>query len=177
LAVVRPAQTAALEVVAGGPAQSPTTPADSVTVTYGAEPWGRREFVGFAALTALGGAFLGAGYLGTSAELQLGEQVPFLDLGVAGVVVAGVGGVAWLTTGLRAVRSRKAAVLAQVRSRFDGASAVDDAAPGAEVLVAGARMTRYHRPDCLLVAGKPVSPGSPADQRRAGRRPCGVCVR
>lgn len=46
---------------------------------------------------------------------------------------------------------------------------------GPDGLVAGTTMSRYHRPGCTLVAGKPVSAASQDAHERAGRRPCGVC--
>jgi hypothetical protein len=46
---------------------------------------------------------------------------------------------------------------------------------GGATLVASARMTRYHRPDCPLVVGKPAVAMTRQAHERSGRRPCGVC--
>jgi hypothetical protein len=101
--------------------------------------------------------------------------VLFLDLGIAGLLVGAFGGVRWLAAVVKAVRIRKAAAVALVRSRFVPAGTAGTAGP-AEGFVAAARMTRYHRPGCPLVAGKDVSAATPAEHSAAGRRPCGVCA-
>ena len=151
---------------------------DPVVETYAAEPWQRRNHIGFALCTALGAGLLAASYFGVAAEVQLKDQVFFVDLGIAGVLVGTVGGVRWLAAGLRAVRVRKAAAVALVRSRFVPAQTAVTAgsAGSAEGLVTAARMTRYHRPGCPLVAGKDVSAATSAEHSAAGRRPCGVCA-
>ena len=143
--------------------------------SYAPEPWNRRNVTGFAVATALGAALLGASYLGVSSEVQLKGQVPLLDLGIVGLLVATAGGVGWLAAGIKAVRVRKAAAVALVRSRFDSVEVAGPAGPG-EGFVAAARMTRYHRPGCSLVAGKDVSAATRAEHSAAGRRPCGVCA-
>jgi hypothetical protein len=146
-------------------------PVSAVATT---EPWSRRDVVTFGACTLLGGALLGAGYLGTSAEVLLPEQVPFLDLGIAGLLVGTVGGLTWLRAGFRTVRQRKTAVVTTVHARFvpDALGAGHDT----DGLVTAGRMTRYHRAGCSLVAGKPVTTASRADHERAGLEPCGMCT-
>ena len=101
--------------------------------------------------------------------------MPFLDLGIAGLLVATVGGVRWLAAGFKTVRVRKAAAVALVRSRF-GSVEASGPADRSDGFVAAARMTRYHRPGCSLVAGKDVSAATLAEHSAAGRRPCGVCA-
>ena len=146
-----------------------------VAETYAAEPWNRRHLIGFAVSTSIGAGLLGASYLGVSAEVHLKDQVLFLDLGIAGLLVGALGGIRWLAAVVNAVRIRKAAAVALVRSRFAPAGTAGPAGP-AEGLVATARMTRYHRPGCPLVAGKDVTAATPAEHSSAGRRPCGVCA-
>jgi hypothetical protein len=142
---------------------------------YATEPWNRRNLTGFTVATALGAALLGASYVGVSAEVHLKDQVPFLDLGVTGLLVAAVGGVRWLAAGIKAVRVRKATVLGLVRSRFGSVEATGPAGPSDD-FVATARMTRYHRPSCSLVAGKDVRAATLSEHSAAERRPCGVCA-
>ena len=140
-----------------------------------AEPWSPRKLTVFAVSTAVGAGLLGASYLGVSAEVHLKDQVPFLDLGIAGLLVGTVGGVRWLAAVVKAVRVRKAAAVALVRSRF-GTVGMAGAAGPSEGFVAAARMTRYHRRGCSLVAGKEVAAATLAEHSAAGRRPCGVCA-
>lgn len=139
------------------------------------EPWDRRNLTGFAVSTALGAGLLGASYFGVAGEVHLKDQVLFLDLGIAGLLVGTAGGVAWLAAGLKAVRVRKAAAVAMVRSRFCSAGTVESAGP-AGGFVSGPSMTRYHRPGCSLVTGKDVSAATLAEHSASGRRPCGVCA-
>jgi hypothetical protein len=148
---------------------------EPVVEGYASEPWTRRNVTGFALSTTLAAALLGASFLGVSSELHLKDQVPFLDLGIAGLLVATAGGVGWLAAGIKAVRLRKSAVVALVRLRFGSVEAAGPAGLSDD-FVATSRMTRYHRSTCSLVAGKDVSPAAPAEHSAAGRRPCGVCV-
>jgi hypothetical protein len=148
---------------------------EPVAEAYAAEPWDRRHVVGFTVSTAIGAGLLGASYLGVSAEVHLKDQVLFLDLGIAGLLVGTVGGVRWLAAVLKSVRIRKAAAVALVRSRLVPAGTAGPAG-STEGLVAAARMTRYHRPGCPLVGGKAVSAATLAEHSAAGRRPCGVCA-
>ena len=75
---------------------------ESVVEAYAVEPWTRRNLIGFAVSTALGAGLLGASYLGVSAEVHLKDQVLFLDLGIAGLLVGTVGGVRWLAAVVKA---------------------------------------------------------------------------
>jgi hypothetical protein len=146
-----------------------------VVETYAAEAWDRRNVTGFAVSTALGAGLLVASYLGVSAEVHLKDQVPFLDLGVVGLLVGTAGGVWWLAAIVKAVRVRKAAAVVLVRSRFDSVK-VTGPVGRAEGFVAAERMTRYHRRGCALVAGKDATAATLAEHSAAGRRPCGVCA-
>jgi hypothetical protein len=147
------------------------TPAPAASA---AEPWDRRHLIGFTVSTALGAGLLGASYLGVSAEVHLKDQVPFLDLGIAGLLVGTIGGVRWLAAVLKSVRIRKAAAVALVRWRFVPAGTAG--LGPTEGLVTAARMTRYHRAGCPLVAGKELTAATVAEHSTAGRRPCGVCT-
>ena len=148
---------------------------EPVVEAYTAEPWSRRNLIGFAVSTALGAGLLGASYLGVSAEVHLKDQVLFLDLGIAGLLVGTFGGVRWLAAVVKAVRVRKSAAVALVRWRF-GSVGTTGPAGSPEGLVAAERMTRYHRPECSLVAGKDVTAATLAEHSAAGRRPCGMCA-
>ena len=150
-------------------------PAAPATPGYGAEPWSRADLVGLGALSAVGGALLGLSWFGASDRLELGEQVAYLNLGVAGLLVGAVGGLSWLRSGLRSVRTRKAAVLAEIRTGTAGSPATAaGTAPAA--YVAGGAMTRYHHPNCSFVAEKAVNASTVAAHEAAGRKPCGMCV-
>ena len=148
---------------------------ESVVEAYSAEPWDRRNVIGFAVPTVFGAGLLGASYLGVSAEVHLKDQVLFLDLGIAGLLVGTIGGVRWLAAVVKAVRVRKAAAVELVQWRFASAGTTGPAG-SADGFVAAERMTRYHRPQCSLVAGKTVADATLAEHSAAGRRPCGMCA-
>jgi hypothetical protein len=140
-------------------------------------PWhaGNSLSVGFLGLLGLGGLALSWWMVGGSAEAA--TQQRWLDVGVVAVLLATVGDVVYLLAGRRSVRSRQRSVAVRLARLADagvpvaGAVGTDDG-----TVVTAARMSRYHRGDCLLVRGKPVSRGSVAENQRAGRRPCGVCT-
>ena len=108
----------------------------------------------------------------TSASVRLGSQVRWTNVGVAGVIVLGAGNLLWLLRGKRATGQLRRHVLPLV--------ALDDHTPvearPASPLVAGPDMTRFHRADCPLVAGKQVRAAARESHVRAGREPCGVCL-
>ena len=140
-------------------------------------PWGRRDTTLFAVLSTIGAVLLSAAWFGSGDGQTINGQVVWIDLAVVGLLAGTLGGALWLVTGLRAVRLRKAAVEARLAVR---AGVTDVAGPQASVagtFVANARMTRYHDAGCSLVAGKQTSPASRPEHERAGRRPCGMCVR
>ena len=133
-------------------------------------PWTRSDIIALSALVAAGLTGLVAGWTGTSGEPVHASQTAWLDLGIAGLIVTGAGIALWLMRGRRAVGQRRAALLADVDP-----GAADVHAPAAvatAALVAMTGMSRYHRADCELVAGKRVR------RVRAGQTgltPCGVC--
>lgn len=135
-------------------------------------PWPVGWLVSLLASTLLGLAAILTGWYGASGEGLLAEQVPWLNLAVAGGVIAGLGNSAWLLRGRRSVGElRRALLLAQ--------PAVAPAAPleveAMPLLMAdwvqADGMRKVHRPDCPMVAGKPVLPVDPA-----GGAQCAICA-
>ena len=108
----------------------------------------------------------------TSASVRLNNQVRWTNVGVAGVIVLGAGNLLWLLRGKRATGELRRLVLPLVPIGDDGPIEV----PRADPLVAGRDMTRFHRVDCPLVAGKRVSAARREAHVRAGRAACGVCL-
>jgi hypothetical protein len=143
------------------------------------EPWTRAHLTALAAAQVLAAVLLAGAWLAVSDELVFTRQIPQLDLAVVATMAGGVANVLWIAHARSAVRRRKAAFLQRVGVVLPATLAGNDGrvtsgAGGAVLeLVAAARMTRYHRPDCPLVDGKPVHPVIAQDQ--AGRRPCGLC--
>ncbi|HEV7861151.1 MAG TPA: hypothetical protein VGR20_00570 [Acidimicrobiia bacterium] len=138
--------------------------------------WARRDIVQFAVLDLAGVILMAVAWFGSGDGRPLDRQVPFIDLAMGGLLIGIFGGGVFLLTGLRAVGTRKAAVTAHTQRRV-AARAAGDPRLVAGALVSGVAMTRYHRPDCPLVTGKAVTAATRVGHERAGRRPCGVCLR
>lgn len=117
----------------------------------------------------LAGWWVGAG-LGSAQH-----QLAWLNLCAVGLVVGGLANAWWLGLGHRVVSLAQAAVLPypSTRGRWRG-SAPAVAVP--DELVVGAHMTRYHRPSCCLVSGKPVQGARRAEHERNGLVACEVCA-
>jgi hypothetical protein len=98
------------------------------------------------------------------------------NLAVGGLVIALIANFVWVLSGLREVGQLRSHLLdthaaaSLVQAASETASATDD-----EALVATPEMTRYHRPGCPAVRGKPVRAASAKTHAAAGRRPCGIC--
>jgi len=138
-------------------------------------PWRADDVVVLYVTTFVGAVLLLIAWWGASGTTRLGAQVAWVNLGVVGIIVAGTGNAVWLLHGNRAVGNRQHDLLGD----FEGADLVEaEAAVSDEaddVLVAGPRMTRYHRASCPLVAGKDVRPASRSAHEKR-RRPCGMCT-
>lgn len=115
---------------------------------------------------------LAVAWAGASGREETSDQIAWLNLGIVGVLVPAVTGRLWVLRSRRAVQYRVGAIL-------DAADSVPIDVVAQPLrphrLVTAARMSRYHRPECLLVAGKALSDDSLAAHERAGRRPCEMC--
>jgi hypothetical protein len=138
-------------------------------------PWTTRAF-SLAYVCAVGGLLvIGVAWFGASSSVTLNSQLRWADVGVAGLILLGAGNIAWLLTGRRAVGELRRHVLATVSPREVTVEEPATSAAGG-VLVSGAGMSHYHRPDCLFVAGRQVRRASRQTFERRGRRPCRVCL-
>jgi hypothetical protein len=108
-----------------------------------------------------------------SGTASLHTEIIWLNVGVAAIVIGGLGNMTWLLQGRRAIAIRRRDVMAAVPLGTSPARSVPAEVDDARVAVPGA--TRHHRPGCAAVAGKSVESMSVAKHERAGRRPCGLC--
>lgn len=136
--------------------------------------WRRSNRLVAGVLLVAGFAIVMAGYFGTSGTRDLDHQVVWLNVGAAGLLVAGFGVVSFLAAGRRAVGRRRLTLFGDAPAQPSAAAVVDLAS--AESLVAAPTMTRYHRAGCSFTDGKGTVPASRAAHEQAGRRPCGVCL-
>jgi hypothetical protein len=131
------------------------------------------DLLGLWASIVAGAVLLLVSWWGASASAEQSRQVFWIDIGVVGVIVAGVGIAAWLLTGRRAIGERRVALL-PTRAATPSA-AVRPASAGKEELVSAPGLTRYHRAGCPMVVGKATRTATDAGHRAAGLEPCGIC--
>jgi len=139
-------------------------------VAAGPVPWRLANLLVLWVTLAAGATLLVLAWWGASATADQSSQVAWINLGVCGLIVAGVGITAWVLSGRRAVGARRMLL-------FPDPSPGTDASPAdeSEPLVTAAHLTRYHRSGCPMVAGKRTRAASAARHRAAGLEPCGVC--
>jgi hypothetical protein len=91
---------------------------------------------------------------------------------MAAMLLAGAGWTGWLLVGSRELRhrQRRLAVLTAGMATPEVASVFTS-----DVTVAGRGMTHFHRPDCPLAQGRPVTSASAEEHTAKGLTPCGVC--
>lgn len=137
----------------------------------GDSPWTVTQLtttLGVAVLAVVG---IAVTWLGSADAEVYGDQLVWLGTAIIVTALGVVAGVAWIAGGTRTVRLLRKEVLLDASrvplSRLTAEPAADDVA-GAVVVTNG---TRFHRPSCPFVAGKPVA----AALDRRGRAPCEVC--
>jgi hypothetical protein len=136
-------------------------------------PWQVPDLFRWFALLGLSVVGIVVAWWCASGSATFSRQVTWLNVGVAAVVVGGLGNMTWLLQGRRALVLRRRLVLAALPTGPDStdlsAAEADDlrhAVPGT---------TRHHRSGCPAVAGKRTETMSATDHERAGRRPCALC--
>lgn len=141
-------------------------------------PWRVGDLASLVLAFFAAGVLLVVGWYLVSGAGTLSRQVTGLNVAVAGIVTEGVGIALWLMTVLRALGERRMSVLTRLPepAMSPYAANASVAVVDADGLVAGSRMTRYHRSSCSLVVGKPVVTAAEEEHQAAGRRPCGICL-
>lgn len=136
-----------------------------------ATPWTARARTATAAGLLVGAALVVVGALGAASEERVPDEVVWLNVGVAGVVVGGATVLGWLLALRRAVTAARNQVIALYAADLDTSGAVVERGLllGRQVTVAGSSW--HHQPDCLLTAGKPLLEVGAG----AGLTPCPVC--
>lgn len=146
--------------------------------------WGAEDLLRWVITTGLGGIVITVAWYVAAGEATFGQQVGPLDAALAGLLLSGVGNLAWLLHGRRALGERRRLLLSDVTEATADPQPVLvgplplPATTGTvdDVFLAGEGMERYHRRHCALAAGR--TGWTTATRRKheeAGRRPCGVC--
>lgn len=136
-----------------------------------AAPWTQRARLATAGGLLAGALLVVAGAVGASGEDDLQAEIPWLNVAVAGVILGGATVVLWLLAGRRAVTAARNRVVLCYAADLDVVASTSDPALRLSDRVTVAGSTWHHRPDCLLVLGKPL-----VDLRGSeGLAPCEVC--
>lgn len=149
-------------------------------------PWTPDHLIALVVANVLGLAAVLVGWWVARDQADAGNQVAWVNLAVLGFLVAGGANGVWLARGRQSVRRAQRATLARFSTTPQQAPrtvplSTNGNGRGATVhgwdeLVATPEMTRYHRPTCVLAAGKATTAADRVAHERAGRRACEVCA-
>ena len=148
--------------------------------------WGAEDLLRWVITVGLGGVVVVVAWYVAAGEATFGQQVGPIDAGLAGLLLSGIGNLAWLLHGRRALGERRQLLLPDVvvttadahapAALVATASGALGATSAEEVFLAGEGMERYHRSDCVLAAGRSGwTTATRQGHEDAGRQPCGVC--
>jgi hypothetical protein len=133
-------------------------------------------FVLGAACVAAGLAAIVLGYLGASGTLVVGLQVPYLmSGGLLGLALVTLGSALLVAHAVGRQAKLMRRMLEEVRGRAATVSPGPPAPSGNSVVVVAEGGRTFHRPDCLIVAGKDVRRLEPAGAAGKGLLPCRIC--
>lgn len=139
-------------------------------------PWVVPDLFRWFGLLLLSATGLVVAWWGASGTARVSGQVAWINVGVAAIVVGGLGNMTWLLQGRRALAIRRRALLTAISASATPTPVYPtDMTSTSEPRVAVRGTTHHHRPDCPAVVGKKVQQVSLAAHERAGRRPCGLC--
>jgi hypothetical protein len=148
-------------------------PADRASASgyLGNSPWLRTDLVRVGCWVAFGIVLNVVAWYGASGTTLWSRQTDWIVLGVLAAAVVAIGCAGWLVSGLRSVGAARAEVVRGLARPLVSVVAV----PTSAELVAGPRMTRFHRNGCRLVAGKRYGAVGQAEIIDRQLQACGVC--
>jgi hypothetical protein len=139
-------------------------------------PWTAADAWRTSLVLAVGAMLLGVAWFGAATKDTVEGQVGYGVAGVVGVCVIFAGGILWLVAGRRSVGLRIRRLLGEPPRR-----SVEPGPPHAVVpsggLVAGDGVRHFHLTTCPMAAGRTWPVSEPEEHERAGRQPCGICLR
>jgi hypothetical protein len=146
--------------------------------------WGAEDLLRWVITVGLGGIVIVVAWYVAAGEATFAQQVGPIDAAIAGLLLSGVGNLAWLLHGRRALGERRRLLLPDVAAATASTGAPPvvvgplstTTAATDDVFLAGEGMERFHRPSCALAAGRTGwRTATRREHEDAGRRPCGVC--
>jgi hypothetical protein len=139
--------------------------------------WSGRQLVWWGGIVGASIIACFVAYIISAGKPTLSSQAQSLNIAMLSLVVAGAANAWLLIAGRRSIGMRRRALLGEpagVAGRVQTAPSV--ALAGAvDSFVADPALSRYHRSDCALAAGRGWAAWPRAAHERAGRAACGVC--
>ncbi|MGQ0466719.1 MAG: hypothetical protein ACT4QG_15510 [Sporichthyaceae bacterium] len=123
-------------------------------------------------VVVVGLVLLIVGYSIVANEVVYDDQEPGITLAVLGTALSVLAGGFLVLAGRRVIVRRRVEVLGLVPAATAKVVSTGAVSP---FLVGGEGLTRYHRTDCPLAAGRDWPQADAAEHQQAGRQPCGVC--
>jgi hypothetical protein len=145
--------------------------ADALPASGG--PWRLGDALSVLTLNAIGLVLVLTGWYVAAGRLLFHDQVVGANVAVAGIIVAGAGNGMWLLTGRRALGLRRRNLAGGIEHQYR--SRPRPVATQTTSFVVAKGMTRYHRPDCVFAAARPVVARSRDTHEAQGRTRCEVC--
>lgn len=140
-------------------------------------PWTAAHLRGLILVIGLTGVVLAVAWYGASVETTWRVQVRWIGLGVLACALNGLGCLFWLASGFGSLRQARVWTTAELHRRgLPAPRPVPVGAPAVDGWVTSARMRRYHRAGCPLVAGKPVDAVTVDAATTRGLTACGICA-
>jgi hypothetical protein len=141
----------------------------------GPDPLQARSVAVLSVRIGVGLVLLVAAWIGSSDEVALGRQTPWIALGVAGFGVMAGSSAAWLLALRRAVAVRRASLVAALELLVGEPGTAHVGAAEVRVRRAGGEGRLFHLAGCALVADRATESGDAAAWRQAGLEPCEAC--
>jgi hypothetical protein len=141
-----------------------------VTPAPRTKPWKPGDTPAVLTLNALAAMGVLVCWIGSATEVRFHDTLYWLQGAIVAALVASVANGLWLVAGMRQLRARRR-VLIETWPRASSPAAITRELE----VVTAERMTTYHRPNCLLVAGKALRTGTRSALERTKKRPCGMC--
>jgi hypothetical protein len=147
----------------------------SIVVERASSPWESRDIRFLGAACLLGSAALLVSWYGASRSLMPAEEWVWFEVGLGGLALMAIAEAVWFLRGRRAVGIVRALIVPGLLDPDESAADARPVASAQRGLVAGAGMSRFHRPECAFVAGRDLGARPRAEHVHAGLRPCEVC--
>lgn len=149
----------------------------AATATSADTLWSVPTRAAAAAVTVVGAVMIAVAAAQARTTTDLDTQADHAGLATLGLAWIALAALVWVLLGQRTLRiARRQALAPLLHARSTASHRPAPIVSNELGFLATERMGRFHRPGCLLLAGKVAESNSWAAHLRAGRTPCEVCV-